>query len=111
MITIHFISQGSDAQPHEQAVQAKPGMSLMQAAVDADIDGVKADCGGMLTCATCHVLIEPAWLGLLPPITSEESEMLDFAAAPREPGSRLSCQIPLTSNLDGLRVGLPTTQY
>lgn len=111
MITIHFISQGTGAERREQAVQAKPGMSLMQAAVDADIDGVKADCGGMLTCATCHVLVEPQWLGLLPPMGSEESEMLDFAAAPREPGSRLSCQVPLTSDLDGLRVGLPATQY
>lgn len=111
MITIHFISDGAHAAPHEQAVQAKPGMSLMQAAVAGDIDGVKADCGGMLTCATCHVLVEPEWLDRLPPMSSEESEMLDFAAAPREPGSRLSCQVPLTSELDGLRVGLPATQY
>lgn len=111
MITIHFISRGPNEEPREQAVQAKPGMSLMQAAVDADIDGVKADCGGMLTCATCHVLVEPPWIDLMPPMGSEESEMLDFAAAPREAGSRLSCQVPLTSDLDGLRVGLPTTQY
>ncbi len=111
MITIHFISQVTSAALHEQVVRAKPGTRLMQAAVDADFDGVKADCGGMLTCATCHVLAEPPWLDRLPPMSGEASEMLDFAAAPRAPGSRLSCQVPLTGELDGLRVGLPATQY
>ena len=111
MITIHFIPHSTAAAADERVVQAKPGMTLMQAAVDHDVDGIAADCGGTLACATCHVLVEPDWLARLPPMGSDESEMLDFAAAPREPGSRLSCQITLTSGLDGLRVGLPAAQH
>ena len=111
MITIQFISPPNGVEPTEQAVRAEPGMTLMQAAVDHDIDGMEADCGGMLTCATCHVYVEAAWQALLPPATDDELAMLDFAAAPREVGSRLSCQITLASDHDGLRVRLPTTQY
>ena len=109
MITIHL-------QPHDptQAVhtlQAQPGQSLMQAAVDANLTGIQADCGGLLTCATCHVVVSGDWLAKLPAMTGDEDGMLAFTAQTREPGSRLSCQIMLTQELDGLQVSLPANQY
>ena len=89
----------------------RPGRSLMRAAVDAGVDGIAADCGGSMSCATCHVYIDAAWLERLPPPSAEESEMLQMTAAPREGTSRLGCQITLSPELDGLLVRLPPTQY
>jgi ferredoxin, 2Fe-2S len=83
----------------------------MQAAVAADIDGIAADCGGCLTCATCHVYVDEAWLPKLLPPTPQEEAMLELTAAERRSNSRLSCQIRLGPELDGLRVELPDTQY
>ena len=82
----------------------------MEAAVAAGIDGIAADCGGLLTCATCHVHVAPAFLPLLTPPDSEELAMLSFTAEPALPNSRLSCQIKLTAELDGLTLELPTSQ-
>lgn len=90
---------------------AAPGHSLMQAAVDAGLDGIAADCGGCLSCATCHVYVDPAWLGRLPPMGSDEHAMLEMTAAERRENSRLSCEIVLDDSLDGLTVHLPETQY
>ena len=109
MIRITLFEHASDTQG--TLLQVKPGQSLMKAAVSANIDGVAADCGGTLTCATCHVMVRAPWLDLLPPMTEDEDNMLDYAASPRLPNSRLSCQIPLTEALDGLQVDLPPTQY
>jgi ferredoxin, 2Fe-2S len=94
-----------------QSLQAKTGQSLMKAFVGAGIDGIAADCGGTLTCATCHVYVHEDWASRLPPPKSDELAMLDMTAAPRQPTSRLSCQIELTPELDGLALRLPTTQY
>ena len=110
MITVHFIHSNG----HSTTLSAKPGISLMQAAVGRSVAGIAADCGGMLICATCHVLVDDQWLQAdspLPPPTSEESDMLQFTASTRQPQSRLSCQIVLTPALDGLTVRLPGTQY
>lgn len=107
MIHIRFIA----ADQSVQTIQAQPGQSLMQAAVDAHVRGIEADCGGSLSCATCHVMVDPPWAGLLPAPGSDERDMLGFAASPAEPGSRLSCQIRLTPELDGLVVRLPAAQY
>lgn len=107
MIQIRFIR----ADGTEQTIQAQPGQSLMKAAVDADVKGIDADCGGSLTCATCHVMIDPPWAGQLAAPVPDERDMLDFAASPVEPGSRLSCQIQLTPALDGMVVRLPASQY
>ena len=82
--------------------------------VGESVKGIAADCGGMLTCATCHVLMDEPWMqagSALPPPTSEESEMLQFTATERQPQSRLSCQTVLTPALDGLTVRLPVSQY
>jgi 2Fe-2S ferredoxin len=110
MIELQFIH--NDGQ--QTIAKARTGQSLMQAALELSIDAIAADCGGLLTCATCHVIIDNAWPGAdspLPPASQEELAMLDFTAVPRQAQSRLSCQINLTQALDGLRVHLPSSQY
>ena len=92
-------------------IEAKAGQSLMKAAVGANIEGVAADCGGTLTCATCHVMVREPWLSQLPAMTDDEDGMLDFAASARQANSRLSCQIKLTEAMDGMQVDLPASQY
>lgn len=107
MIQIRFIA----ADQSVQDIAAQPGQSLMKAAVDAGVQGIDADCGGTLTCATCHVMVDAPWTEQLPPPVADECDMLDFAACAPEPGSRLSCQIVLTPALNGLQVRLPASQY
>lgn len=107
MITINFIA--ADAIPIK--AHGKIGQSLMEAAVAAGVGGIAADCGGMLTCATCHVMVDQAFAALLPAADGEERAMLAFTATPATPASRLSCQIILNADLDGLTVELPANQY
>lgn len=95
----------------ELTLSGRDGQSLMRAAQAAGVAGIAADCGGCLSCATCHVIVDDAWLARLPPPDADEQAMLEMTAAPREPGSRLSCQVVLTPTLDGLRARLPDTQY
>jgi 2Fe-2S ferredoxin len=83
----------------------------MKAALSGNIDGVAADCGGTLTCATCHVMVREPWLSKLPAMKDDEDGMLDFAASARQSNSRLACQIELTDALDGMQIDLPATQY
>jgi 2Fe-2S ferredoxin len=109
MITIHL--QAHDPAQAPITLQAHSGQSLMQAAVDTNVSGIQADCGGLLTCATCHVVVHEDWVKQLPPMSSDEDGMLAFTAQARELGSRLSCQIMLTEALDGLQVKLPASQY
>ena len=109
MITIHL--QPHDPTQAARSLQVQEGQSLMQSAVDANLPGIQADCGGLLTCATCHVVVSAEWLAKLPPMSGDEDSMLAFTAQAREPGSRLSCQIVLSDALDGLRVTLPESQY
>jgi 2Fe-2S ferredoxin len=109
MITIQL--QAHDAAQAPLTLQAQPGQSLMQVAVDTNVPGIQADCGGLLTCATCHVVVHEDWVKQLPPMGRDEDGMLAFTAQTREPGSRLSCQIMLTEALDGLQVTLPENQY
>jgi len=106
-IQIHLIHPDGN----RQTLQARTGQSLMQVAVDANVDGIDADCGGSLTCATCHVFVEPEWASRLPAASKDEQGLLDFTATPRENGSRLSCQITLAPELDGLTVRLPSAQH
>jgi 2Fe-2S ferredoxin len=107
MITINFIANNS----HPTRASGKIGQSLMDAAVAAGVDGIAADCGGMLTCATCHVMVAEPFASLLPPADAEEQAMLAFTATPPTPASRLSCQIILRAELEGLTVELPASQY
>lgn len=106
-ITVHLVPPNGTA----VALPCKTGGSLMQAAVDANIEGIAADCGGMMTCATCHVYVREPFLAQLPEMSSDEDAMLDFTASPRQANSRLSCQVRLTEELDGLTVDLPATQH
>ena len=91
----------------ETIVDAKEGMSVMQSAVNNGVDGIVAECGGACSCATCHVYVDEAWFEKLPAM---EKEMLDFVMSP-QPTSRLSCQIKVTAELDGLVVNTPESQY
>jgi 2Fe-2S ferredoxin len=109
MSTITLILYSADGS--ERRITGRTGKSLMQAAVAAGIDGIAADCGGCLTCATCHVFLDAEGAARLPAASADEDAMLDMTATPREAGSRLSCQIELTAALDGLRVRLPASQY
>ncbi len=111
MITIEFIAAGPDPERSGTQIHCKTGQSLMQAAVAANVAGIEADCGGLLTCATCHVLVREPHASRLPPAGDEELGMLDFTAVPRQRNSRLSCQIDLTDALDGLVVDLPERQH
>jgi len=86
------------------------GQNLMMAATGHDIEGIVGDCGGVMSCATCHVIVEAPFGEQLPPPSETESQMLDYTAAPREPGSRLSCQIVMNAALDGIVVRIADPQ-
>jgi len=111
MPTIHFVSLTPSGDRTVQDVTARAGRTLMEAAVDADVRGIAADCGGLATCATCHVIVAQPWAAQLPPPNGDEQGMLDFTAWPRQAGSRLSCQITLTDDLDGMTIEIPPKQY
>jgi 2Fe-2S ferredoxin len=86
------------------------GESVMEGAVRNGVDGIVAECGGSCLCATCHVYVDEKFLRLLPPIGEEQDAMLDSTACERLPNSRLSCQIQVTPELDGLIVRMPEYQ-
>ncbi|HEY6134851.1 MAG TPA: 2Fe-2S iron-sulfur cluster-binding protein [Rubrivivax sp.] len=92
-------------------INARAGRSLMQAAQDARVSEIVAECGGSLICATCHVYVAPDWADRLPAVSADEDAMLTMTAAERRPTSRLSCQIVIDTTLDGLVVELPHRQY
>lgn len=94
----------------ENTVEAEPGMTLMEAAVKNSVRGIAAECGGACSCATCHVYVEEAWREATGEPEAMEEDMLDFAFDVR-PMSRLSCQIRLTEELDGLTVRIPEKQF
>ncbi len=86
------------------------GNSVMEGAVKNGIDGIVAECGGAMMCATCHVYVDEAWLPKLDPVSEEQEEMLNVTAAERKPNSRLSCQISMRPAFDGLIVRMPDRQ-
>ncbi len=89
----------------ETVLQGQPGDSVMQLARTAGLP-VLGECNGSLACATCHMVVDPAWTGRLPPVSDEEEAMLD-TVFDLSPTSRLSCQLRLSETLDGLRARLP----
>jgi 2Fe-2S ferredoxin len=93
-----------------QTIDVPVGWSLMEAAVQNDIPGIVAECGGGCACATCHVYVDAASVASLPPIGDMEGDMLECTAVPREPTSRLSCQLKMSAELDGLVVTIPDRQ-
>lgn len=93
-----------------QTVEVEPGLTVMEAAKLNDIAGIEAECGGACACATCHVYIDPDWVAKTGKPASIEEDMLDFAFDVRKE-SRLSCQIKVTPDLDGLTMRVPTKQF
>ena len=93
----------------QHVVDADTGTSVMNAAIDNLVPGIDADCGGECSCATCHVYVNPDWMGTVGVPGDREEEMLDLNPE-RESNSRLSCQIPVRDELDGLVVNVPEFQ-
>ena len=98
MTSITITSRTGD----ERSIEATDGQSLMENIRDAGFDELLALCGGCLSCATCHVYVDEEFVDLLPVISEDENDLLDSSDG-RQPNSRLSCQIPVTAALDGLR--------
>jgi len=87
----------------ERAVEADVGLTVMEAIRDNGFDELLALCGGCCSCATCHVHVDPAFAAMLPPMSEDENDLLDSSDS-RSETSRLSCQLPFTAELDGLKV-------
>ena len=90
-------------------VNVDNGLTVMEGAVQNDIPGIDADCGGGMACATCHVYVKEDWLNRLPQKEDGEEDMLDMAFEPKQ-NSRLSCQLVVSDELDGLEVVIPSKQ-
>ncbi len=94
----------------EHIVEVAEGLTVMEGAVKNNINGIDADCGGACACSTCHVYVHPDWVAKLPAKEDMEIDMLDFAFEPDEERSRLTCQLKVTAELDGLIVQMPEKQ-
>lgn len=105
MVNITFIEHDGT----EHTIEAESDRSLMQVALDNLVPGIDADCGGECSCATCHVIVSDEWFEKVGPPGSSEASMLALTPELSQ-SSRLSCQIKINSNLDGLRVRLPEFQ-
>lgn len=107
MTTIRYIETNGT----EYAVNAENGISAMEAAVKNSVPGIDGDCGGAAACATCHVYVDPEWIGKTGPAAEGlEKSMLEFAEDVHE-NSRLACQITISESLDGLVLRLPEKQH
>lgn len=106
MPKVTFIAAGGQT----RTIDIPAGWTLMEGAVQNDVREIAAECGGGCACATCHVFIDPAWHARLGPCAAAEEDLLECTAVPRTPDSRLSCQVRLTPELDGLVVRLPERQ-
>ena len=91
-------------------IEAENGMTVMETAVKHDVPGIDGDCGGACACATCHVYVDPAWEKVTGAPSEMEEDMLDFAFEVKE-NSRLSCQLKVSDELDGLTLNLPEKQF
>ena len=90
-------------------IEVENGLSVMEGAIQKNIPGIDADCGGSMACATCHVYVEEKWLNKIPKAEEAEVDMIDMAFEPKK-NSRLSCQLIVTDELDGLTVTTPAKQ-
>lgn len=91
-------------------VETDIGTNLMRAATYGGVDGIVGDCGGVMSCATCHVFVDERFVSKLPKMLPNEDDMLDCTAEERAPNSRLSCQIVMTEELDGIIVRIADPQ-
>ncbi len=106
MPKVIYVSAKGDA----REVDVPVGTTVMAAALKNGIDGIVAECGGVCMCSTCHVFVAENFFNRLPPAQDTEEAVLEIAAEERQPTSRLSCQIKVTDDLDGLIVRLPERQ-
>ena len=106
MAKITYIEHGGK----EHVVEVANGLTVMEGARDNGIPGIEADCGGACACSTCHVYVDEAWVGKLPEKDDMEEDMLDFAWEPDSEKSRLTCQLKVSDDLNGLIVRMPEKQ-
>jgi 2Fe-2S ferredoxin len=92
---------------NEISADVKDGLNLMEAAIENDVPDVDGDCGGCLSCATCHVFVDDAWLGKTGKVDDVEDTMLEMTDVERRDNSRLSCQLVASPELDGLVLHVP----
>ena len=99
----------TDHKGNSKTIEIDNGLSVMEGAVQQNIPGIDADCGGSMACATCHVYVDDNWFEKIPKAEDAEIDMIDMAFEPKK-NSRLSCQITVTEELDGLTVTTPEKQ-
>ncbi|MFL2887502.1 MAG: 2Fe-2S ferredoxin [Pelagibacterales bacterium MED-G40] len=98
-----------DRSGEKREIDVENGLTVMEGAIQNDISGITADCGGAMACATCHVYVQEDWFNKLPKINDGEKDMLDMAFEPKK-NSRLSCQITVSDEISGLVVTTPKQQ-
>ena len=94
---------------NSKTLEVEKGLTVMEGAIQNNVPGIDADCGGSMACATCHVYVDDDWVDKLPQKDDGEEDMLDMAFEPKK-NSRLSCQIIVSDELDGLVVNIPSKQ-
>jgi 2Fe-2S ferredoxin len=104
-VVVYILKDGS-----ERRVDVPADTSVMLGAIQNNVPGIEAECGGCCSCATCHVYVDETWFAKLPAKDAMEDDLLSGVAAERKPTSRLSCQINMTADLDGLVVRIPEKQ-
>ena len=92
-----------------KTIEVKNGLTVMEGAIQNEIPGIDADCGGSMACATCHIYVDEKWLNKIPKAEEAEEDMIDMAFEPKK-NSRLSCQLIVSDDLDGLKVTTPSKQ-
>lgn len=105
MVKIHFLTPGG----RDITVETPARGSVMEAAKANEVPGIDADCGGSMVCGTCHVIVAPEWQSRLPEQDAMERALLEYVPEPR-PNTRLTCQIPVTEELDGIVLQIPDLQ-
>ena len=98
-----------DHEGGSRTIEVENGLSVMEGAIQKEVPGIDADCGGSMACATCHVYVEEKWLNKLPKAEDAEVDMIDMAYEPKK-NSRLSCQLIVSDELDGLTITTPAKQ-
>ena len=98
-----------DDKGNSKTIEVENGLSVMEGAIQNNIPGIDADCGGSMACATCHVYVEEQWINKLPKAEEAEVDMIDMAFEPKK-NSRLSCQLIVSDELNGLTVTTPSKQ-
>ena len=99
----------TDNKGNSKTIEVENGLTVMEGAIQNDIPGIDADCGGSMACATCHVYVEEKWFNKLPKAEDAEIDMIDMAVEPKK-NSRLSCQLIVSDELEGLKVTTPEKQ-